>query len=116
MRLQCDAGQNCTGGTINSKESIVPTVLRIGPFRFFFYAGDGLERPHVHVERDRGECKFWLDPVSLARNEGFRQRELQRIYTLIVEHQQELLESWHEFFGDNGSGDEGLVERPHSHG
>ena len=44
----------------------MPTVLRVGPFRFFFYAGDGGEPPHVHVERDEGEAKFWLDPVRLG--------------------------------------------------
>ncbi len=36
----------------------MPTVLRSGPFRFFFYAGDGGEHPHIHVERDEceGQC------------------------------------------------------------
>src|SRR5262245_19824181 len=33
----------------------MPTVLRVGPFRFFFYAGDGGEPPHVHVERDEAK-------------------------------------------------------------
>ena len=30
----------------------VPTVLRIGPYRFFYYAGDRDEPAHIHVERD----------------------------------------------------------------
>ena len=30
----------------------MPTVIRSGPYRFFFYAGDRDESPHVHVERD----------------------------------------------------------------
>jgi len=48
----------------------MPTVLRHGPFRFFFYAGDGTEPPHIHAERDDGEAKFWLDPVRLDRSYG----------------------------------------------
>jgi len=36
----------------------MPTVLRLGPYRFFFYAGDADEPPHVHVERDRNTAKF----------------------------------------------------------
>jgi hypothetical protein len=44
---------------------IMPTVLRAGPYRFFFYAGDREEPPHVHVERDEKVAKFWLDPVRL---------------------------------------------------
>jgi hypothetical protein len=42
----------------------MPTVLRSGPYRFFFYAGDGSEPPHVHVERDDSEAKFWLGPFD----------------------------------------------------
>lgn len=41
----------------------MPTVLRSGPYRFYFYAGDRAEPLHVHVERDDAEAKFWLDPV-----------------------------------------------------
>jgi hypothetical protein len=37
-------------------ENTMPTVLRLGPYRFFFYAGDGEEPLHVHVERDDSEA------------------------------------------------------------
>jgi hypothetical protein len=53
-----------------------PTVFRSGPYRFFFYAGDGGEPPHVHVERDDSEAKFWLTPVRLARSHGFGRKEI----------------------------------------
>jgi hypothetical protein len=76
----------------------MPTVLRVGPFRFFFYAGDGGEPAHVHVERDDCEAKFWLDPVRLERNRGFKRKELNRIQGLTEEHREELLEAWNEFF------------------
>ncbi|HXM47967.1 MAG TPA: DUF4160 domain-containing protein [Pyrinomonadaceae bacterium] len=39
----------------------MPTVLRIGPYRLFFYAGDGDEPEHVHIECDDRVAKFWLD-------------------------------------------------------
>ena len=76
----------------------MPTVLRIGPYRFFFYAGDRDEPPHIHVERDDGEAKFWLEPVWLEHSHGFRGKEIRRIHSLVVEHQEQLLESWNEFF------------------
>jgi hypothetical protein len=76
----------------------MPTVLRVGPFRFFFYAGDGGEPPHIHVERDDYEAKFWLEPVRLARSHGFSRKEITRLQELTVEHQEQLLESWNEFF------------------
>ena len=76
----------------------MPTVLRVGPFRFFFYAGDGGEPPHIHVERDDCEAKFWLDPVRLARSTGFSRKEINRVRRLVVEHREHLLERWNEFF------------------
>jgi Domain of unknown function (DUF4160) len=75
----------------------MPTVPRVGPFRFFFYAGDGGEPPYVHVERDDGEAKFWLDPVRLERSRGFRRKEINRIRALVEEHREQLLEGWNEF-------------------
>jgi hypothetical protein len=76
----------------------MPTVLRSGPHRLFFYAGDVREPPHVHVERDRSEAKFWLAPVRYDRSHGFSANELNRIARIISEHQQELIEAWHDFF------------------
>ena len=55
------------------------TVLREGPYRFFFYASDREEPPHVHVERDRQTAKFWLQPVRLQRSGGLRPSEIRRV-------------------------------------
>jgi hypothetical protein len=76
----------------------VPTVLRIGGARFHFYSGDRGERPHIHVENGEGSAKFWLDPVSLAKSYRFRWRELHRLRRVVIEHEAEFLEAWHEFF------------------
>jgi hypothetical protein len=64
----------------------------------FFYAGDRHEPPHVHVERDDSEAKFWLDPIRLARSHGFAAKEINQIEKLIVQHQQLLRDGWNEFF------------------
>ncbi|HYY97266.1 MAG TPA: DUF4160 domain-containing protein [Pyrinomonadaceae bacterium] len=61
----------------------MPTVLRLGPYRFFFYAGDGGEPPHVHVERDDDTAEFWLDPVRLQTSGGFGRAEINRIQKLV---------------------------------
>jgi hypothetical protein len=50
----------------------MPTVLRNGPYRFFFYSADGGEPPHVHVQRDDMIAKFWLQPVRLDDSRGVR--------------------------------------------
>ncbi len=76
----------------------MPTVLRFGPYRFFFYASDVGEPPHIHVERDDCAAKFWLDPIRLQGSTGFRPTDLQRIRRLIEERREQLLRSWHEYF------------------
>lgn len=48
----------------------MPTILRAGPYRLFFYSADRGEAPHVHVEREAKRAKFWLDPVRLHREPG----------------------------------------------
>ncbi len=78
----------------------MPAVMRIGPYRFFFYSGDGGEPVHIHVERDDLIVKFWLDPVRLASSGGFGRAELREIERLAVEHQARLQEAWNEYFGD----------------
>ena len=76
----------------------MPTILRIGPYRFFFYAGDRDEPPHIHVERDTSISKFWLDPVRLQSSGGFGGSEIKRIQKLVEESREELLRGWNEYF------------------
>jgi hypothetical protein len=76
----------------------MPTVLRSGPYRLFFYASDGAEPPHVHVERDDSEAKFWLWPLAMKRSSGFRRAEIRRISTIVEQNQDLLMEAWNEFF------------------
>ena len=75
----------------------MPTIRGIsGPFRFFFYSFDCNEPMHVHVQRDRASCKFWLQPVALATNQGFVPHELTRVRVIILENHQRIVEAWNE--------------------
>ena len=78
----------------------MPTVLRIGPYRFFFVSLDRDEPPHVHVSRDNRVAKFWLDPLALERAGGFGRAELNVVAAHVAEHREMLLERWNGFFGD----------------
>jgi hypothetical protein len=77
----------------------MPTVLRWGPYRVHFFSEEGNEPPHVHVDRDRCSAKFWLDPIAATRNVGFPEHEMTRIRRILVEHEDEIREAWHEHFG-----------------
>ena len=76
----------------------MPTVLRVGPFRFFFYAADRDEPVHVHVERDENIAKFWLDPIRLQRSGGFSRIEIGRVQKIIAANHSRLMEAWNEYF------------------
>ena len=76
----------------------MPTVLRAGPYRFFFYAGDRSEPAHVHVERDDCIAKFWLEPVRLQNAGGFNRGEIHQVLKRVESHKDELLRSWNEYF------------------
>jgi hypothetical protein len=77
-----------------------PTVLISGPYRVFFYSGDRDEPPHVHIERDSNNAKFWLEPVRLQRSGGFSRKEINRIQKLVEENQERILEKWYDYFRD----------------
>ena len=53
----------------------------------------------MHVERDDDIAKFWLDPIRLQMSGGFRRPEIVRIAKILEEHQSEIVEAWHEYFG-----------------
>jgi hypothetical protein len=74
----------------------MPTVLRIGQFRFHFYSDERNEPAHIHVRAPDGECKFWLDPVMLARNNGLKAHMLRDIERLVFEHHELLMEKYRE--------------------
>ncbi|HKS26280.1 MAG TPA: DUF4160 domain-containing protein [Pyrinomonadaceae bacterium] len=76
----------------------MPTVLREGRFRFFFFSNESQEPPHIHIKVAESEAKFWLDPIGLAFNYGFRGRELKEIEELIKQHHVRFLEAWNEHF------------------
>lgn len=76
----------------------MPTVLRENGFRFFFYSNEAGEPPHIHVEKEGKVAKFWLEPVELARTNGFKSHELTTIRDLILDRRNQLKDSWHEFF------------------
>lgn len=76
----------------------MPTILRDGPYRMFFWAYDCVERRHIHVERDDQLAKFWLEPeVMLEDGGGFNRRELRDIERIIHQRREEPIREWDNF-------------------
>lgn len=56
-----------------------PTVLRHGPYRFFFISREE-PRMHIHVTCNEGEAKFWLEPeVELAYKHKLSRKQLGKV-------------------------------------
>ncbi len=75
----------------------MPTILRIGPYRFHFYSDEGVEPAHIHVRSPDGECKFWLDPILLATNRGLKPHSIREIEKLVYTNLDFLKEKYDEF-------------------
>lgn len=80
----------------------MPTIREIsGPYRLFFFSFDCGEPKHVHVQRKRKVCKFWMEPVTLANNHGFSPVELNAIRQLLETNRTKIMEAWNEHCGIN---------------
>lgn len=79
----------------------MPTVLRIGRFRFYFFSNERNEPPHIHVKAAEDQAKFWLNPTQLASSHGFSSRELNELERLVEQNEPVFLEAWNEYFGQH---------------
>ena len=76
----------------------MPTVLRVKGFRFGFFSVDWKQPRHIHVSKQGCAAKFWLGPVRLVNNYGFRADELSDIVRILEDHEEEIKQSWDNYF------------------
>ena len=81
-----------------SRDIGMPTILRHGRWRFFFYSNEGSEPAHVHVEAADGTAKFWLTPVALVGSSGLRSGDLRFVERFVRQNRDYLMEAWNEHF------------------
>jgi len=78
----------------------MPTDLQIGPYHFFFFAGDRDEPPYIDVGQEDKFAKFWLDPVRSQSSVGFSRNEINRIQRAVGDYQITLRGAWNAYFHD----------------
>ncbi|MDP3588321.1 MAG: DUF4160 domain-containing protein [Sulfuricurvum sp.] len=76
----------------------MPTVLRIGGYRFFFFSNEAGEPSHIHIQEGKKLAKFWLDPVMIASSSNFKAFELNQLEKLVIENKELLQRSWNGYF------------------
>jgi hypothetical protein len=78
----------------------MPTILRWGPYRAFFYSNEAGEPAHIHVRSGNFEAKIWLHDLTVAANAGYPAHELGDIIRYLKMNREQLLAAWHEYFGN----------------
>ena len=78
----------------------MPTVLRIGPWRFHFYSDEGTEPVHIHVTDGSSTAKIWVNPVRLQHNKGFGNKDINKIVKAVLENEDLIREAWNDYFAD----------------
>jgi len=76
----------------------MPTILRVGGNRYFFFSEEGQEPPHIHVRNAEKYAKFWLNPVQLFESFGYNSVELRRVQRIVEENRAYFIEQWNEHF------------------
>jgi len=75
-----------------------PTIFREKGYRFYFLSNEE-NRIHVHVTCEKGEAKFWLEPiVSLATYCYLKPKMLAEVQKIIEEHKNEIIKAWQKHF------------------
>lgn len=73
--------------------------MRIGSLKFYIYPQD--HRPaHVHVIVANTEAKFKISTGECISNYGFSQKSIKELSREVVKNQDELLEAWKEYEGE----------------
>lgn len=75
----------------------MPTIISENGFRLYFYANEGKEPAHIHVQYQSSVAKFWIEPVTLAKNLGMNAAELGKAAKIVKKHEQLVRGKWHEF-------------------
>lgn len=75
-----------------------PTVLRIGPYRFFFNSREE-NRRHIHIVTSDGLAKFWLEPiVALASYYNLNKEEIKEIDEMVRKNEKTFKKAWDKHF------------------
>ena len=79
---------------------LMPTVLYLHGFRFFFYLNEH-EPIHVHVKRGDSEARIVLVPmIDISYCRGFKKNEIRDIIDIITDNYETIIKAWHATFDE----------------
>ena len=79
----------------------MPTILYINGWRFFFYANEGNEPPHIHCSKADSDAKYWLDTAGFdivpAYEYNISPSDRKIIRKIVFTHFEYIVGKWNEF-------------------
>jgi hypothetical protein len=79
----------------------MPTILLMLGWRFYFYANERDEPPHVHCRKGGAEAKYWIDTdnfeVFEAHAFGMKPADKRIVRRIILEHFDYIINQWNDF-------------------
>src|SRR3990172_7514353 len=83
------------------KGAVLPTILLIMGWRFFFYANEGTEPIHIHCKKGDRECKYWLHSADFDLEEAYsynmNSADTREVKKIIFEYFDFIEAEWNKF-------------------
>ena len=80
----------------------MPTILYMLGWRLFFYSNEGNEPMHVHAQKGKVECKFWLHKETFEITEAFSfklsPKDNREIRKIIFQNFDYIIDQWERYF------------------
>jgi hypothetical protein len=80
---------------------LMPTVLLILGWRFFFYANERDEPVHIHCRKGGAEAKYWLNVQTFeaieAHSYSMSPAEKRTVRSIIYQHFDYIVSEWNRF-------------------
>lgn len=80
---------------------VMPTILYIDGWRFFFYSNERNEPIHIHCKKAEKEGKYWLDRDNFDVMESFsfqmNNKDKRIVKKIIFEYFELIEKAWDEF-------------------
>jgi hypothetical protein len=76
---------------------MMPTVLRIDGYRFFFFSDEHMPQ-HIHIEKADSYVRVVLDTLEVTDSYKISKKEIGKLVKLVEENQEVLKGAWNEYF------------------
>jgi hypothetical protein len=77
----------------------MPTILRLGGFRFEIFPGDH-SPAHTHAYYGGGRAVIYLETVKLREQVGLKPKDVAKAMGMVAQHQAQFLRAWREINGN----------------